>query len=361
MNYGGLQKVVELLALNQLQAGHSVTIGCWTNVSNHPEAEAELERAGADIVYLRRAPDGSLAFERGSLFQRLKSHLGARNADILHVHNPFRYYIYGALAARATRGTRIVNTTHLTMMFDLPQFGPRGRAKFWTAAMLTDALVAVCSEDENYLRNRFRLPGKQLLTIENGINLAPFLAVPPRRPSGEVVLGFAGRMEVEKNHRVLIEAFALLRKTRSNVRLRLVGGGSLEPQLQEQARNLGLNDVIEFGGFCNDVPGFLAGLDVYVLPSDFEAHPLSLLEAIASGLPVVATVSGGVAKIVQSTDSGWVCPIRNAGALCAAMETAIASPDRFERPKRARKLAEELYSAERMSRDYEQLYRTLLQ
>jgi glycosyltransferase involved in cell wall biosynthesis len=85
------------------------------------------------------------------------------------------------------------------------------------------------------------------------------------------------------------------------------------------------------------------------------------LEAIASGLPVVATVSGGVAKIVQSTDSGWVCPIRNAGALCAAMETAIASPDRFERPKRARKLAEELYSAERMSRDYEQLYRTLLQ
>src|SRR5262249_12976941 len=105
MNYGGLQKVVQLLALNQAKAGHSVTIGCWTNASNHPEAEAELEQAGAKVVYLRRGPDGGLAFDRGRLFQRLTSHLGSKNADILHIHNPHRYYIYGALAAHATRGT----------------------------------------------------------------------------------------------------------------------------------------------------------------------------------------------------------------------------------------------------------------
>jgi glycosyltransferase involved in cell wall biosynthesis len=227
--------------------------------------------------------------------------------------------------------------------------------------MLTDALVAVCSEDETFLRRRFFLPGKKLLTVENGIDLDPYLAVPARHPRDEVVFGFAGRMAIEKNHRVLIEAFSLVRRKHGNVRLRLLGGGDLEPKLKEQVRNLGLNDVVEFCGFRHDVAGFLGGLDVYVLPSDFEALPLSLLEAIASGLPVVATAVGGVPGIVNNTDSGSLCPPDNADALRAAMESAITSSDRREQGERARQLVAERYSAKRMAHDYEQLYLGLLE
>jgi glycosyltransferase involved in cell wall biosynthesis len=361
LNYGGLQKVVRLLAVSQRQSGHSVTIGCWTNTSNHPEAERELERAGAHVVHLRRGTDGGMLSGRRVLLHKLKGHLGARNADILHVHNPFSYYLYGALAARAAGGTKIVNTIHITAMFDHPRFGRRGRTLFWTAAILSHGLVSVCSDVDAFLRSRFFLPGTKLFVVDNGIDLAPFLAVPARHLRDDVVFGFAGRMAPEKNHRVLIEAFALLRRKRSNVRLRLLGGGVLEPKLKEQVRNLGLEDVVEFCGFSHDVARFLGSLDVYVLPSDFEGLPLSLLEAIASGLPVVATAVDGVPGIVQNTGSGWLCPPDNADALLASMESAIASLDCRERAERARHLVAERYSADRMNRDYELVYQKILQ
>jgi len=361
LNFGGLQKVVRLLAVYQRQAGHCVTVGCWTNASNHPEAEKELELAGADIICLRRGSDGEMASDRMFLLNRLKGHLGRRNADILHVHNPFGYFLYGALAARAAGGTRIVNTIHLTAMFDHPRFGRRGRAVFWTAAMLTDGLVSVCADVDTFLRNRFLLPGRKLFVVDNGIDLAPFLAVPARKPSTEVIFGFAGRMAPEKNHRVLIDAFAQLYRSHGNVRLRLLGGGPLETTLKKQVRDLGLDHVVEFRGFSHDVPGFLGGLDIYVLPSDFEALPLSLLEAIASGLTVVATKVGGVPRVVENTESGWLCVPDDASALRAAMESALAAPDRGTRGERARHLVIEHYSAERMGRDYEALYQKLLQ
>jgi glycosyltransferase involved in cell wall biosynthesis len=361
LNYGGLQKVVRLLAVSQRHSGHSVTIGCWTNASNHPEAECELERAGIQVAYVRRASDGSMLSGRKCLLKKLKKDLLATQADILHIHNPFSYYLYGALAGRAAGRMKIVNTIHITAMFDHPRFGRRGRALFRVAALFSDGLVSVCPEVDTFLRSRFFLPGLRRFVVDNGIDLAPFLAVPPRHSRDEVVFGFAGRMAPEKNHRVLIEAFGLLRRRNSRVRLRLLGGGPLEAELKQQVRNQGLCDAIEFCGFGHDVPGFLNGLDVYALPSDFEGLPLSLLEAIASGLPVVATAVDGVPRIVEKTDSGWLCPPNNPHALMTAMETAIACPDRRERGERSRRLVEQGYSAERMARDYEGVYQQVLQ
>lgn len=369
LNYGGLQEVVRSLALCQLRSGHSVTIGCWTNASNHPETERELEEAGARIVYLRRAPDGTLFFDRLSLVRTLKSCLGRQNADILHVHNPFDYYMYGAIAARLAGGTAIVQTLHATVMFDLAARRSAGatrlkvaktKAKFLAGAMLTDKIVSVCPESEVILRSIFTLPSKKLCTIDNGIELAPFLAVPARPLRNEIVFGAVARMSLEKNHRVLIEAFALLRRNHGNIRLRLLGSGPLEQKLREQVKQHDLDDVVEFCGFSHDVCGFYNSLDVFVLASLSEALPLSLLEAIASGLPVVATKVGGMARIVDKTNSGWLCEPQDTAALVAALESAIACSDRKNKGERARHLVVEHYAAERMNRDYDLLYRQLL-
>ena len=361
LNFGGLQKVVRLLAVSQRHSGHSVTIGCWTNASNHPEAECELDRAGVHVVHVRRAADGGMLSGRTCLLKKLRKVLLATQADILHIHNPFNYYLYGALAGRAAGRMKIVNTIHITAMFDHPRFGRRGRVLFRAAALLSDGLVSVCPEVDTFLRSRFFLPGLRRFVVDNGIDLAPFLAVPARHSRDEVVFGFAGRMAPEKNHRVLIEAFGLLRLRHSRVRLRLLGSGPLEPDLKQQVCNQGLTDSVDFCGFGHDVPGFLNGLDVYALPSDFEGLPLSLLEAIASGLPVVATAVDGVPRIVESTNSGWLCPPNNPDALMTSMEAAIACPDRRERGERSRRLVEKRFSAERMGNDYERVYEELLQ
>jgi glycosyltransferase involved in cell wall biosynthesis len=360
LNYGGLQKVVQLLALHQIKAGHSVTIGSWNNDNNHPELQLELERAGARVIYLRRGPDGKFAHGKKYSLLKLKGYLGAANADILHVHNPFDYYIFGALAALIARRTKTVNTIHATVMFDHPGFGRKGRAKFRIAAMLTHGLVSVCAESDSYLRKRFFLPGKKLFVVDNGIDMTSFLAVPDRNPQDEIIFGCAGRMMPEKNHRMLIEAFALARKKYGNIRLRLLGGGRLEHKLREQVRTLGLENSVEFCGFSHDVPGFLGSLDIFILPSNFEALPLCLMEAIASGLPVISTSVGGAPAIVKNTDSGWLCEPNNTEAMLSAMELAVSAPDRRNLAKRARRLVAELYSAERMAADYEAVYTKLL-
>ena len=361
MNYGGLQTIVRLLALNQAQAGHTVTVGCWANQSNHPEAERELEQNGVRIVHLRRAMDGGMESARMLLLGRLKGYLGRGNTDILHVHNPFGYYLYGAMAARAARGTRVVNTVHFTAMFDHPLFGRKGRSVFWSAAMLSDAIISVCTEVDAFMRNRFFLPGLKYFVVDNGIDLRPFLAVPARRLREEVVFGFAARMAPEKNHRMLLDAFALTYREHRNIRLRLLGGGALEPALRRQAIDLGIQDVVEFRGFSHDVAGFFCSLDVFVSPSSFEGLPLGLLEAIASGLPVVATAVDSVPRIVRSAEAGWVCPPNDPEALMSIMEKALVAEDRITRGERARTRIAEYYSAERMSKDYEQVYRTLVQ
>jgi glycosyltransferase involved in cell wall biosynthesis len=360
LNYGGLQEVVRGLTLHQRRSGHSVTIGCWTNASNHAETQRDLERAGVPIIHLLRAASGEISFDRAAVFHKLKGYLGVEKADILHVHNPFAYFVYGALAARVARRTAVVNTVHATVMFDHPNFGRKGRAKFWTAAMLTHRIVSVCSEVDTVLRSKFPLPHKKFSVVENGIDLGRFLVVRPRNSTDQVIFGTVGRMSAEKNHRVLIDAFAMAYRDHRNIRLRLLGGGPLEPELKELVRDLGLDDVVEFCGLSHDVPGFLESLDVFVLPSHSEGLPLSLLEAIASGLPVVATGVGGVPRIVQNTDSGWLCAPDNANALFCAMQAAIDSSERRDRGERARHLVEEQYSASRMARDYERLYDELV-
>jgi len=359
MNYGGLQEVVRGLALCQARSGHSVIIGCWTNTGNHPEVEAELADAGARIEYLRRGTNGEMVYGRRALYRKLKSYFGPGQSDVLHIHNPFGYYLYGALAARAAGATKVLNTVHATVMFGHRRFGKRGRAQFWAAAMLSHRLISVCEEVETELRGTFSIPRAKLAVIENGIDLSPFLAIPARKPRNQVVFGAVGRMSPEKNHENLIRAFSQIRRQYSNAFLRLLGSGPLEPQLRDLARELGIAEFIDFRGFSHDVAGFLEDLDVFVLPSDSEGLPLSLLEAIASGLPVVATSVGGVPRVVSNTKSGWLSPPANPMALARAMNEALLSMDRIERGENARRIVEQQYSAKRMAEDYDRLYEEL--
>jgi glycosyltransferase involved in cell wall biosynthesis len=175
-----------------------------------------------------------------------------------------------------------------------------------------------------------------------------------------VVFGAIGRMTPVKNHRVLIEAFALVRAKYPGIRLRILGGGPLEEQLRGVANNLGLSESVELCGFDSDVAGFLSSIDVFALSSNSEGLPMSLLEAIASGLPVIATSVGGVPDVIRKTGSGWLSPPGEAAGLMKAMESAIQCPDRVAHGEKARRIVAEAYSSARMSADYERVYETLL-
>ncbi|GAC1656524.1 MAG: glycosyltransferase [Acidobacteriaceae bacterium] len=357
MNFGGLQEIVRELCLAQRRAGHDVTIGCWTNQSNNESAENQLRGAGVQIVYLRRGAKGQQVGGRKYLFLKLRQQLGESKPDILHVHNPFYHFIYGALAARAVGSMKVVLTMHATVWL-------RGRKAwkrvFWTGAMLSHSIVSVCDESQQIIQARFVLPRGKFTVIENGIDLARFLAVPRRQSREEIVIGTIGRMAPEKNHRVLIEAFGKLLSRYDNLRLRLVGGGHMEPQLKALAADLGLGHAVEFCGFSNDTPGYLRDFDIFVLPSESETTGLALLEAIAAGLPVVATSVGAMPRIVALTRSGWLCQPNDANSLEEALEKAITCDNRIEMGEQARGKVSEYFSAQRMAADYERHYQQLM-
>ncbi len=354
LNFGGLQELVRWLALGQVANGHTVSILCWDDrSSNHPEAAEVLEQGGVHVATARGGARGPVASLR-----TLRERLGSEPLDVLHIHNPFDYSLYGAVAGQLRRGTKVVNTLHATAMFE--RFSRKQKVKFWTSALLTNRFVSVCDETSDVLARRFRIPARKLAVIENGIDVARFLSIPPREQREEVVFGGVARMTKTKNQQLLIEAFARARNVHPAIRLRLLGSGAAEePRLKALAATLELGESIEFCGYRDDVPGFLGEIDVFALPSRSEGLPLSLLEAIASGLPVVATDVGGVRKVVETTKSGRVCPSNDVEAFTEAMCATIVDPDRLQATERARENVVEHYSVARMTSDYERLYRSL--
>jgi glycosyltransferase involved in cell wall biosynthesis len=352
LGYGGAQEVVIGLALSLKSRGNHVEIGCLREAGNHPEAVQHVERSGIPVVPFQK-PEG---FHLPTLW-KIREYLEAGDFDLVHSHNPLVHH-YAAAAGRLARIPAVVSTLHGTATLTMQ---PWARVLFWASAMLSDRIVSVCPEVDDVFRLAYPLPPEKFAVVDNGIDLSRFLSVPERCPRREIVFGAVGRLVPVKNHRILIEAFQLATRRHSGIRLRILGGGPLEQELRQLVRSLNLTESVELCGYHTDVPGFLANVDVYVLPSDSEGLPMSLLEAIASGLPVIATEVGGVPGVVKRSDSGWLCPPGNREAMLAAMEAALQDQDLSERGERARRSVAEWYSVSRMTADYERLYQSLQQ
>jgi glycosyltransferase involved in cell wall biosynthesis len=178
-----------------------------------------------------------------------------------------------------------------------------------------------------------------------------------------IVLIHVGRFVVQKNHEMLVRAFARLPSSESApLELWLVGDGELRETIQQQVHALGLQSRVRFLGVRNDVPDVLRAADVFVFPSRWEGNPLSVLEAMAVGLPVVATAVGGVPELVEDGVSGILVPNEDLEGLTAAMLRMVQYPDLREQMGRAARCrALERFDIQQTVRAYEALYEEVLQ
>jgi glycosyltransferase involved in cell wall biosynthesis len=355
LSFGGLQTVVMDLCEAQRRSGHFVEIAVRKEAINNPGAHQRMAAIGVEIAKPFLGLRRHWSMVPHTVILSLAKYVKEHAFDILHAHNPFELH-FVAPASRLAR-VPLVNTMHATAM--IPRMTKWQKAAYFGAALLTDRTVSVHQESQATLRGFFPLlPTNKLAVVENGIGLARYFAVPKRPPRDTITFGTVGRMATVKNHRLLIEAFAVARAKHPHVRLRLLGGGRLEPELRQRANELGVANDVEFCAFREDPSGFLGELDVFCLSSDSEGLPMSLLEALAAGLPVVATSVGGVPDVVARTESGWLSPPGDVAAFTAGMEAAIAAPDRVLRGERARHHVEP-YTVDRMAADYERIYASL--
>ncbi len=233
--------------------------------------------------------------------------------------------------------------------------------------------VALSGELQRYLVDRVGVPAPRVERICNGVDTQRFQAAECRQalegsPFNDpslCVVGTVGRMQSVKGQDVLTEAFiAALRAQPAlagRLRLVVVGDGPLRAVCQQKLAQAGMASLAWLPGERRDVPELMRGLDAFVLPSRAEGISNTILEAMASGLPVLATAVGGNAELVEAGRSGWLVPAGDVQALASGLAALAADPSALRQAGLAgRQRAEQRFSLDFMLGAYDALYRSLL-
>jgi len=229
--------------------------------------------------------------------------------------------------------------------------------------------IALSRDLADYLTHTIGITGHRVAQIYNGVDATRFQPANSRQPipgspfhgAHDWLVGTAGRMQTVKDQTNLAQAFVLAiqqaPRLRSRLRLIMVGDGPLRAASQAILDKAGMADLAWLPGERQDVPDVMRGLDCFVLPSIAEGVSNTILEAMASGLPVIATAVGGNPELVVEGESGLLVPPSNPIELAAALIELADDPERARAMgKHGRQLVESNYSMGAMVRHYQQLY-----
>jgi len=280
------------------------------------------------------------------------------HVDIVHTHSSKAGFL-GRLAARMAGVPHIVHTPH-GHVFE-GYFSLVATRTFVAlerlAARWTDRIITLSDEEaRDHLRLGIGRP-EQFVTIPSGVDIATVAAASPARlvPGGPVI-GAVARLVPIKGLQYLVNAAPEVLRRRPDAQFLLVGEGEMRPNLEAQARDLGLSDRIVFTGFREDIPSVLAGSDIVVLPSINEGMGRVLVMAMALGKPIVATRVGGVAELLGDGEAGLLVPARHPAALAEAIVSLLRDPARARALGEAGRRRAPRYSAKAMLEALAKLY-----
>lgn len=296
---------------------------------------------------------------------RLWSHIVANRYDIVHTHSS-KAGMLGRLAAWAAGVRQIYHTPH-TFAF---QWAAGVASRFYCqlerlAALVTTRLIAVSPTQRDIARRSRVCRPEKLLVIENGVNVqecAPEtdqnavraeLGVEPQ----ELLIGMVGRLAPQKGCEHFVRAAQQVAERYPQARFVLVGDGPLRPEIERLIERLGLRARFQLLGFRQDVHRIYAALDLFVLSSLWEGMPYAVLEAMAAGLPVVATDVPGTRDAIIDGATGLLAQIEDEADIAAKLMHLLADDKlRHEMGERARRMVSERYTADRFIRRLQALY-----
>ena len=267
-------------------------------------------------------------------------------------------------AARVARVPLVLHGEHGREVADPEGRNPRRRRIRRALAPLVHHFVTVSEDLRRWLIEDVRVPAAKVTAIHNGVDLSRFgragrlesrlrLDLPAEAP----IVGTVGRLDPVKDQAGLIRAFASVRSAHPEALLVVVGDGPCRAELADVAATSGQRDHVRLLGNRDDIPAVMSALDVFVLPSIAEGISNTILEAMASGLPVVATQVGGNPELVENGVGGALVPPLAPSALAAAIAGYVADPELRRRHGQAsRQRATEHFSLERMAESYANLY-----
>ncbi len=278
--------------------------------------------------------------------------------NLVHSHE-FQLAIYGSAAAR------MAGIPHIATLHGSRYYSERRHRRFalrWSA-LRSRALVAVSEAYAEALRRDLRLSADQVPVIPNGVPIPEGDEAPIRQElkltEGEPLILAVGNLYPVKGHAVLLRALGHLQRARSDLtwRAAIAGRGQEESSLRRLADELGIGHRVHFLGLRDDVPDLLSAARLWVMPSLSEGLPLSLLEAMLAGVPIVASRVGGIPEAVGHDRSALLVPPDEPEALATALERMLRNPAlRIRLASAARREALERFTVDAMIESYEQLY-----
>ena len=231
-----------------------------------------------------------------------------------------------------------------------------------------DLLIAECDSSRDFLIRRLGYAPDRVRTIRNGVDLAGWpVSKAGRRKrrlelrlgSGDLLVGAVGRLDKQKGFSALIEAMARLKNT--NLRCVILGDGPERARLEALVRKRELEKFVRLPGERGDIASWLSAFDIYCLPSLWEGLPNALLEAMALGLPVVASAVDGVPEAVKNGGTGLLVPASNPAALADALKELASDPARrAAMGAAARARVADKFTLRRMIDEYENAYAAVL-
>ncbi len=320
-----------------------------------------IKKTGYDVFYLAGAE--RLKGFRFSILSRLIRILKRSNVDIIHCHG-HKATVYGAIASRFVRVPVVIAHVH---GLNRSKYLRRKIANFFLFKWIDRIICVANSVREDVLKNNWSLSADKVSVLENSVDYKRFADVSISKadakrmldvPSNAFVFGTVGRLVPTKGQLYLIEAFAKVKQKLPKSVLLLVGGGRLENVLKREASKTDFGESIHFLGLRTDVPQGLKALDVFVFPSVNEGFGLALVEAMAAGVPCIATEVGGIPEIINTENVGILVPPTDADALAQAMFKVANMPkDRLDRLiQNAQNRVKQVYSHDVVREKLKNLY-----
>lgn len=361
---GGLENGVVNLINSMPDDKYRHAVICMTDYTDFRD---RIKKDDVQVYCLNKKPgkDFAVYFRLWKLFRKIKP-------DILHTRNlsALEAQLPGLLAGIKHR----IHGEHGRDIDDVDGTNPRYVLLRRLFQPIVQRYIPMSKDLETWLIKQIKVPANKITQIYNGVDISRFKLsdnkpvdlLPPNFRSPELMLiGTVGRLDPVKDQITLVQAFIHLVNTnpivKNKVRLVLIGAGLLMPKLRELSLEADVDDLIWFAGERNDVADIMQALNLFVLPSINEGISNTILEAMATELPVIATDVGGNPELVIHNQTGYLVPKQNPTAMAEAFKYYLDNPDLLiGHGKAGRARCESTFSLNRMITDYMNVYDDLL-
>lgn len=353
---GGMENIVANLAGEQKRRGYDVHVICIRDFGPTSEKLKRKEVPFYLCHFKSRLHPGSVR-ELKNLFEELK-------INVVQTHN-YRPNVSGTISAKFAKIPVILSTLHTVNRWDTFRQYMMDRL----LCRMRDAIVCVSAEVRDQYQYKTKCPDEKLHVIHNGVPSHYFELTPPDNgfyekhginPREQLILSVA-RMVPVKDHVTLLKAFKKVVSEVESVKLLLVGDGPLRDDLEKLAEQSGIKDKVYFAGYQYDMENWLAAADMAVLSSHVEGLPCFVVEAMAAGLPVVATAVGGTLETLVDGESGFFAPQEDSDYMAKRIISLLKDDDLKKRlSENASRKARKDFSIESMCDKSISLYKEIL-